>query len=39
MNASDGELADLSSVFNAVLVRLEQSFEQLTASPPMLRMS
>jgi heavy metal sensor kinase len=29
VNPSDGELADLSRVFNAVLVRLEQSFEQL----------
>ena len=29
VNASDGELADLARVFNAVLVRLEQSFEQL----------
>ena len=29
VNAADGELADLSRVFNAVLVRLEQSFEQL----------
>lgn len=29
VNASDGELADLSRVFNTVLIRLEQSFEQL----------
>jgi heavy metal sensor kinase len=29
VNASDGELADLARVFNAMLVRLEQSFEQL----------
>ena len=29
VNSADGELADLSRVFNAVLVRLEQSFEQL----------
>jgi len=29
VNASDGELADLAVVFNTVLVRLEQSFEQL----------
>jgi heavy metal sensor kinase len=29
VNAADGELADLARVFNAMLVRLEQSFEQL----------
>jgi len=29
VNPSDGELADLARVFNTVLVRLEQSFEQL----------
>ncbi len=29
VNPSDGELADLSRVFNSVLVRLELSFEQL----------
>jgi heavy metal sensor kinase len=29
VNASDGELADLSKAFNSVLIRLEQSFEQL----------
>jgi heavy metal sensor kinase len=29
VNPSDGELADLARVFNAMLVRLEQSFEQL----------
>jgi signal transduction histidine kinase len=29
VNTSDGELADLSTVSNSVLVRLEQSFEQL----------
>ncbi|MBL8294598.1 MAG: HAMP domain-containing protein [Bryobacterales bacterium] len=29
VNASDGELADLSRVFNTVLTRLEQSFERL----------
>jgi len=29
VNVSDGELADLARVFNTVLVRLEQSFEQL----------
>lgn len=29
VNPADGELADLSRVFNSVLVRLEQSFEQL----------
>jgi heavy metal sensor kinase len=29
VNASDGELADLAQVFNSLLVRLEQSFEQL----------
>jgi heavy metal sensor kinase len=29
VNSADGELADLSRVFNTVLVRLEQSFEQL----------
>ena len=29
VNASDGELADLSRAFNSVLIRLEQSFEQL----------
>ncbi len=29
VSPSDGELADLARVFNALLVRLEQSFEQL----------
>lgn len=29
VNSSDGELADLARVFNTVLVRLEQSFDQL----------
>ncbi len=29
VSTSDGELADLARVFNALLVRLEQSFEQL----------
>lgn len=29
VNPADGELADLARVFNTVLVRLEQSFEQL----------
>ncbi|HYI96251.1 MAG TPA: ATP-binding protein [Bryobacteraceae bacterium] len=29
VNVADGELADLSRVFNSVLIRLEQSFEQL----------
>jgi heavy metal sensor kinase len=29
VNPTDGELADLARVFNALLVRLEQSFEQL----------
>lgn len=29
VNSSDGELADLARVFNALLYRLEQSFEQL----------
>lgn len=29
VNSSDGELADLSRAFNNLLVRLEQSFEQL----------
>ena len=29
VDPSDGELADLARVFNSVLVRLEQSFEQL----------
>ena len=29
VNAADGELADLARVFNSVLLRLEQSFEQL----------
>jgi heavy metal sensor kinase len=29
VNVSDGELAELARVFNTVLVRLEQSFEQL----------
>ena len=29
VNPSDGELAELARVFNTVLVRLEQSFEQL----------
>jgi heavy metal sensor kinase len=29
VNPSDGELADMARVFNSMLVRLEQSFEQL----------
>ncbi len=39
VNAADGELADLSRVFNAVLVRLEQSFDNFGASHRTLPMN